>query len=113
MKPGTGSRRLNKAQIEQLLGGIHPRDREEALRVIEADYTELLYDTQDVYPVEIGPTRHLRFVPEVTKIQGAWVEKEFTWKEQVEARQNDARLLKRMGCTLEEYFEAPAVLNKK
>jgi len=105
---GLALRKLTKEEITLLLLKIPQGDRAEALEVIESDYTELLYDP-NIHPVEIGRNKHLRFVPDSVKVRGERVEAMYTIEEYKKAENNDKESLKRMGYSLEKYFETPVV----
>lgn len=100
--------RLTPKEMDQLFGKIPKQDRQEALDIVESDYTEILFDT-NVHPIEIGVDKHLRFVPDVVNDHGMRVLKHFTQEERKNAEKSDRIALKHMGYTLEQYFETPIV----
>lgn len=83
--------------LQQLTRSVPSHMRDEAKYILMADYTELLYDEDDPYPVEVAPNNHLRF-------QRAVLFEKYCPKEM------DRKWLKRSGITLEKYFEHPLVL---
>ena len=83
--------------LQQLTRTIPAHLRDEAKYIIMADYTELLHDMDDPYPVEVAPNNHLRF-------QRAVLFEKYAPEEM------DRKWLKRSGITLERYFEDGRVL---